>query len=621
MDRCEIQDITCFKCKTNDQKSVTSVGKFRLSIRIGQTTPYERSVKVSWGAYREVTIYEIIIKKGFLYTGLTNRKPSEIKWIIDGLNAFGKHCGLNTPPLLYISNRNMYVILAQHQFFKGLQWKPLHIGKGAFIPDVFLAHRNEYHQYFCCTVADFTSFAKRIGTGHIPFIKFDALTKSELTEGFSDCCTNECHYPFSANLNKPAYDSSELKFPIQASDDVENERIETVEQNGMHQSGLEVVGLENNLKWKTAKYPTYSDAEKRLATYRGWPLAEPSPNTLCSVGFFFTGHDYDLVRCFCCGIGLKDFSDSDNPLLEHAKHSSNCPFIIDYFESSAALEAYKQRFSAQDPEEIRRRQREQYELQQGRPVTTYRAKHERFRAFESRLATFTHWPQHLSQRRKELADAGMYYTGVDDHCRCFACDGGLRHWEPGDDPWIEHCRWFPACPYAREVKGDEFINLVQHSADQTLEENRRDEINGAMAAPTIDHSNIQRIVEKNRNLLIQDMGFPLDDVRSAVLELVQQALIDPDIDDIITRMEVMNERKQLDHLVKRSTGPPEPETLLKENQLLKGFLRCHSCHTNQVNCLFLPCTHHIYCLDCTQYSEKCPDCDKPIKERIRTYMA
>ncbi|XP_052218262.1 E3 ubiquitin-protein ligase XIAP-like [Dreissena polymorpha] len=354
-----------------------------------------------------------------------------------------------------------------------------------------------------------------------------------------------------------------------------------VEQSGMYLSRSEDVGHENNLKWKAAKYPKYADADKRLATYHGWPLAEPNPNTLCVAGFFFTGHDFDCVRCFCCGIGLKDFSDTDNPLLEHAKHSSNCPYIIDYFGSRSALEAYKQRFATQDPEEIRRSQRELYERQQGRPVTIYRAKHERFRTLESRLETFTHWPQHLSQRPKELADAGMYYTGVDDHCRCFACDGGLRNWEPGDDPWIEHCRWFPACPYARAVKGDEFINLVQHSADQAVEENRRDEVNIAIGALTIDDSNIQRIVEKNRTLLIQDMGFPLNDVKTAVLELVQQAITDPDIEDIITRLGVINERRPLDVLFQR-TAPLEPETVLKENKLLKGLLLVSTLHPSQI---------------------------------------
>jgi len=55
---------------------------------------------------------------------------------------------------------------------------------------------------------------------------------------------------------------------------------------------------------------------------------------------------------------------------------------------------------------------------------------------------------------------------VEDNVRCFACDGGLGRWDPGEDPWVEHCRSFPACSYAREQKGDEYIACVQASLDQ-----------------------------------------------------------------------------------------------------------------------------------------------------------
>lgn len=34
-------------------------------------------------------------------------------------------------------------------------------------------------------------------------------------------------------------------------------------------------------------------------------------------------------------------------------------------------------------------------------------------------------------------------TGHQDNVRCFHCDGGLRNWELGDDPWMEHAKWFP----------------------------------------------------------------------------------------------------------------------------------------------------------------------------------
>ncbi|XP_052241575.1 uncharacterized protein LOC127851748 isoform X2 [Dreissena polymorpha] len=373
-----------------------------------------------------------------------------------------------------------------------------------------------------------------------------------------------------------------------------------------------------------ARYPNYENAISRRETYRGWQLAQPNPDTLCSAGFFFTGQNYDLVRCFCCGIGLKDFTDTDNPMLEHVKHTANCPFMIDHFGSREAIEQYK-RHLRPDPEEIRQRQRQLYQQQQGRPISNYRAKHERFRSLSARLDTFTNWPQYLSQRPQQLAEAGMYYTGVDDHCRCFACDGGLRKWEPGDDPWIEHCRWFPACPYAREVKGDEFIDLIQLSADQAAAEhasNQQEEVNGAMAALTVDDRNVQRIVNANQTILTRDMCFPFEDVRKAVLELVQQGNSDPNIDDIVLRLEIIKERKHIgEHFhIQESISQPNTNTLLEQNQHLKNLLLCHMCHKNQANALFLPCTHHKYCLDCTQHSDICPDCCRPIKQRIRTYM-
>lgn len=51
--------------------------------------------------------------------------------------------------------------------------------------------------------------------------------------------------------------------------------------------------------------------------------------------------------------------------------------------------------------------------------------------------------------------------GTEDAVRCFACDVGLRRWDPEDDPWIEHCRWFPQCPYCVEQKGIQYITLIQ----------------------------------------------------------------------------------------------------------------------------------------------------------------
>ena len=56
-----------------------------------------------------------------------------------------------------------------------------------------------------------------------------------------------------------------------------------------------------------------------------------------------------------------------------------------------------------------------------------------------------------------MAEAGFYYIGLSDQTKCFYCDGGLRNWQPEDDPWTEHARWFSKCGFVRLIKGDEFI--------------------------------------------------------------------------------------------------------------------------------------------------------------------
>ncbi|XP_052809816.1 uncharacterized protein LOC128238206 [Mya arenaria] len=63
-----------------------------------------------------------------------------------------------------------------------------------------------------------------------------------------------------------------------------------------------------------------------------------------------------------------------------------------------------------------------------------RIKNKAYNTYNLRLTSFAKWPEHIAQRPPKLAEAGLYYTGKDDHVRCFACDGGLRQWDPEDDP-------------------------------------------------------------------------------------------------------------------------------------------------------------------------------------------
>jgi len=35
------------------------------------------------------------------------------------------------------------------------------------------------------------------------------------------------------------------------------------------------------------------------------------------------------------------------------------------------------------------------------------------------------------------------YLGERDRVKCWYCNGGLQNWDPDDEPWTEHAKWFP----------------------------------------------------------------------------------------------------------------------------------------------------------------------------------
>jgi hypothetical protein len=80
---------------------------------------------------------------------------------------------------------------------------------------------------------------------------------------------------------------------------------------------------------------------------------------------------------------------------------------------------------------------------------------------QSRFESYKEWPINLAQQPHDLSKAGFYYYGIKDMVKCFYCNGGLRNWDPIDEPIVEHARWFPKCPYIRLLKGAQFIEDIR----------------------------------------------------------------------------------------------------------------------------------------------------------------
>lgn len=76
---------------------------------------------------------------------------------------------------------------------------------------------------------------------------------------------------------------------------------------------------------------------------------------------------------------------------------------------------------------------------------------------QSRCRTYTRWPKDLGVSIDALAEAGFFSTGLADWVQCFHCGGGLHSWRQGDDPWTEHSRFYPYCPFVRMQRGEDTV--------------------------------------------------------------------------------------------------------------------------------------------------------------------
>ncbi|XP_040007108.1 putative inhibitor of apoptosis [Xiphias gladius] len=77
------------------------------------------------------------------------------------------------------------------------------------------------------------------------------------------------------------------------------------------------------------------------------------------------------------------------------------------------------------------------------------------------ISTFACFPASGVTERGLAWVTACSVSGRNDDVKCFCCDGGLRCWESGDDPWVEHAKWFPRCEYLLQEKGQEFVHQIQ----------------------------------------------------------------------------------------------------------------------------------------------------------------
>lgn len=80
--------------------------------------------------------------------------------------------------------------------------------------------------------------------------------------------------------------------------------------------------------------------------------------------------------------------------------------------------------------------------------------------YENRLRTFeTGWVLPFITPI-QMAKAGLYYMGKEDHVRCMLCSKDFVYWERNIDPYEEHKRVSPDCQFFKEIAGIFLIMLI-----------------------------------------------------------------------------------------------------------------------------------------------------------------
>ncbi|NXI33497.1 BIR7B protein, partial [Sterrhoptilus dennistouni] len=210
--------------------------------------------------------------------------------------------------------------------------------------------------------------------------------------------------------------------------------------------------------------PGMRSVARRMRTFQQWPRSAPvSARDLAEAGFFYLG-PRDEVQCFCCGGVLKDWRAGDCPIIEHLNFFPSCKYLRGKDVGKEEMLSLQEIFDTVDGQFL--------SVLQGivseDTALPNEPEYPEMVTEEMRLSTFENWPQNSNMHPEQLARAGFFYTGQGDVVRCFYCDGGVRSWSIGDDPWREHAKWYPECEFLLHSRGREFVSSVQETFSTTL---------------------------------------------------------------------------------------------------------------------------------------------------------
>ncbi|AKN81071.1 Inhibitor of apoptosis 1 [Lonomia obliqua multiple nucleopolyhedrovirus] len=202
----------------------------------------------------------------------------------------------------------------------------------------------------------------------------------------------------------------------------------------------------------------------RYNSFESYPIKDNNLiNTLVVNGFKYNQVD-DNVVCEYCDVEISNWSPEECVELVHYTASMNCS----YASKIIKLENLQRRNHDNDDDDddensdnnSDRNQTKTIVIKRGKPKCLYRF----MSATQSRVNTFLeYWPFTLKKLIKNIAEAGLFYTGHGDETVCFFCGCHIRDWHPDDNAWRRHALENSQCFFVVSVKGKDCVANIEKS--------------------------------------------------------------------------------------------------------------------------------------------------------------
>ena len=187
--------------------------------------------------------------------------------------------------------------------------------------------------------------------------------------------------------------------------------------------------------------------EVRKRTFSHYPHRSPATPAQMIAAGFFSCNVGDRVICLYCNLICQQWKpQTDDPWAIHSTLSSKCPYVM-------AMQVQSRSASIPTVNEQSQTTTNANDSIGLEDVVYRVACHPNYSEMPRREASFETWKAENMPSVEDLVRAGFFYTGTKSIVTCFYCNGSLQNWGAGDNPTIEHARWFPHCAYAKQLCG------------------------------------------------------------------------------------------------------------------------------------------------------------------------